>query len=67
VVITMPKQIGSAKPGQVLDAVSGQLLVFGGVDAHADFVSDDRLGRGTSSAASRGRRATKRPTRPARR
>ena len=35
-VITMPKQIGSSKPGQVLDAVPGQLLVFGGVDTHAD-------------------------------
>jgi hypothetical protein len=36
VVVTTPKQIGSAKPGQVLDAVSGELLVFGGVDAHAN-------------------------------
>ena len=36
VVITMPKQIGSSKPGQALDAVPGQLLVFGGVDTHAD-------------------------------
>jgi hypothetical protein len=27
VVVTTPKQIGSAKPGQVLDAVSGELLV----------------------------------------
>ena len=25
--VTTPKQIGSAKPGQVLDAVSGELLV----------------------------------------
>jgi len=36
VVITMSKQIGSSKSGQALDAVPGQLLVFGGVDTHAD-------------------------------
>jgi transposase len=35
-VTTMPKQIGSSKPGQVLDAAPAPRLVFGGVDTHAD-------------------------------